>query len=115
MGLASDMLGFGLRVLAAVDGEVTGTLVQEGVSYAFTGGRVAGEGREPRNRTDVRSRLLEVMADAFTPAIEPRAKSHVLFTGDTATWAVLEAEPVAPGGTVVAWRLSLVDRVNRED
>jgi hypothetical protein len=93
-------------------GEVTGSLVQDGVTTSWTSGRVVSEGREARpGRTDVRTRVLEVQASGLELA--PRAKAHVTFTGDTATWAVLAAEPVAPGGTVVAWRLNIVDRVDR--
>lgn len=98
----------------ALSGEVTGSLVQEEVTTAWTLGRIAREGREagPSN-SDTRTRVLEIQAAGLS--VEPRANARVLFTGSTDTWAVLESEPIAPGGTVVAWRLSLIDKVSRED
>jgi hypothetical protein len=102
----------GVDLLVSALGEVTGTLYDGSESHAFESAAVVDEGREAQpGKTDVRSRTLLVAAAGVDAA--PRARWRLTFTGDAATWAVLEAEPVAPGGTVVAWRLSIVDRVDR--
>lgn len=114
MSLAGDLFGMGLDLLRGVAGESTGTLTQDGTSYAFTLGRVVNDGRSPRRgRTDLKTRVLEIKASGV--AVTPQVDSRITFTDETATWVVTEAEPIAPGGTTVAWRLTLVDVVDRED
>lgn len=108
----AEQFGSVIEDLVDTFGEVTGTLTRDGVDVAFTRGVITRETRDARaGRTDARRRT--VLIEAAGLSSEPRAKSHVVFAGDPATWAVLESEPVAPGGTVIAWRLSLVDLVNR--
>lgn len=94
-------------------GEVTGSIVQGGDSTAWTQGRVVTDARAPRagGRSDQLSRVLEIQADGI--AVIPQADARITFTGATTTWIVTAADPVAPGGTVVAWRLSLIDLVVR--
>jgi hypothetical protein len=98
--------------LVAVGGTLT---LPSGGDYAFTGARIVREERPPRGgrsgKTDLRRRSVLMPASGI-PAT-PVANARVEFTGDTATWAVQEAEPIAPGGTTVAWRLTLVDVVDR--
>lgn len=114
MAEVQDLTAEGIELLIEALGESTGTLTQEGTDYAFSSAVALGDSREAQpGRTDVKRRTLLVLGDGV--GVEPRANSQITFTGDTATWAVQESEPVAPGGTVEAWRLTLVDRVNRED
>jgi hypothetical protein len=39
----------------------------------------------------------------------------LIFTGSSAKWVVLDATPIAPGGTVIAWRLVATNDTNRSD
>jgi hypothetical protein len=92
--------------------EVTGTVTRDGEEVEFEGGRILSEAREARRgNTDERRRTLLIPATGIASA--PRAKAYVTFTGDDATWVVMDSEPLAPGGTTIAWRLTLVDVVDR--
>jgi hypothetical protein len=112
----ATMTSEGIALLVEALGEQTGTLYdQDGEDYAFTDGVVVSENREARShgKTDLRTRTLVLLADGVDA--EPRSRWRVTFTGDSATWTVQEAKPIAPGGTVAGWRLDLTDVVDRED
>jgi hypothetical protein len=121
MSLASDLLELGLGILREVSGAVTGTLTDPTTSAAptavnWTLGRIASETREARaGQADVRRRVVEIDADGFTGGFVPRADMKLAFAGSTDKWAVVEAEPIAPGGTVIAWRLVATNDTNRSD
>jgi hypothetical protein len=113
VSLAGDLIGLGLDVLREVAGGQTGNLVQDGTTYAFTKGRLVRDDRRPgAGNRDVREGVLELAVAGV--AIEPRADAVLTFTGDTTAWTVTEARPIAPGGTTVAWRLTLRDDEQRD-
>lgn len=93
--------------------EATGTITREGEEITFTDGRIVRDDRSARRgNTDERRRTVLIPATGLSGG-EPRAKATVSFTGETLTWALLEAEPLAPGGTVIAWTLDMVRAVDR--
>lgn len=114
MSLASDLAGLGLGVLREVLGTVTGSLVQDGATKAFTGAAITSRRRTPRaGMADVEGIDLNMPASGV--AVQPRADSYLTFTGDASHWQVVEVQPVMPGGTVTAWRISLRTDTRRTD
>lgn len=100
------------RVQQALDrarglaGEVTGTLTQDGADTAFTGGRIVRRRRRAaENNKDELEVDLELVASGI--AVEPRTDARVVLTGDSTVWGVKSADPIAPGGTEIAWSLTL--------
>jgi hypothetical protein len=114
VSLAGDLLGLGLGVLRSVAGEATGTITQDGATTAFTSARITSRRRRPlRGNLDAQEVELELAASGIT-GVTPRPDALVTITGDDTLWLALKADPVAPGGTVIAWRLSLQTHVNRD-
>jgi hypothetical protein len=113
VSLLGDLLGLGLGVLREVAGAVTGNLYQDGATTAWTQGRIVSEVRQPdEGDRDRLERVLELQAAGIT-GVTPRADARLTFTGSSTRWRVVSADPIAPGGTTVAWRLVLEDFVNR--
>ena len=86
----------------------TGTLTQDGTESAFTDAvitrkrRVAGGGNKDLEQIDM------LLASSGI-AVEPHRDARVTFTGETTSWLVIESRPIAPGGTVAGWNMTLID------
>lgn len=112
MSLAGDILGLGLSVMREVTGAVTGTIAAPGspTTSAWTQGRVVSQSRQPgEGNKDVEELVVEIQAAGLS--VTPLADMRVVISGNT--WVVISADPIAPGGTVVAWRLELRDWTGR--
>lgn len=113
MSDAGDILLAGLGLLTEVFGEEAGNLYLPGSStaYPFTG-LIPRQRRDPKaNLRDDESIAMVIRSGDISTT--PLADSRVVFTGETRSWHVLEAQPVSPGTGVVGWRLSLRQFENR--
>lgn len=114
MGQASDIAGLGLGLIRSVLGTVAGDLVQGGTTSAFTSAAITSRRRTPRaGNADLEEIGLSLPVSGV--AVQPQADAYLTFTGDASKWHVTAVEPVNPGGTLTAWRLSLRTDTRRTD
>jgi hypothetical protein len=107
------MLGLGLGVLRSVAGEATGTITQDGATTSFTSARIVRRRRSPDGGNKDRLEVDLELAASGIAGVEPRTDAQVALTGDDSAWVVVRADPIAPGGTVVAWAITLRTWVER--
>lgn len=116
MAGAGELVKAGIARLGVAIGTKTGTLTQgtPAVESAFTGLVVTDRSRLPRPGTGLadNEEITALIADEDI-SVTPQADARVTFTGESASWHVVQADPIAPGGTTVAWELLLRTETGR--
>jgi hypothetical protein len=126
VSLLGDMLAMGERVLAEVaaptagQAGVAGTLTAPAGSPASSSGAFTGARfTQPVDRApgggnrDNLTAALRIPTTGFAGV--PLRDSRLTITGDSRAWLVVEADPVAPGGTTIGYQLELASWANRDE
>lgn len=112
MSDAASIFRSGMRSLAIFTGALAGALIQAGTSTSFSGAFLTDVEQVPGlSQNDVKTRRLVLPSTGITGVV-PLAGSRLVFSnGDdtTTSWLVESAEPLAPGGVVASWTLTLTD------
>jgi hypothetical protein len=113
MGLASDISKLGLKTLAGINGLAAGTLNQDGDDSAISDATITARTKAPGEGNRDRETITMVLPVSGTSR-DPRADGLITFDGESVAWRVISADPFAPGGTVIAWRLVIENFVVRD-
>jgi hypothetical protein len=93
--------------------EATGTLTQGGEDYAFDEAIIVGRSRTQERGNVDREDMRLILVESGV-SVQPYADAYLKFTGSDQHWHLLEVTPIAPGGTVAGWRITLSTKSRRD-
>lgn len=116
MAGAGELVKAGIARLGVAVGTKAGTLTQgtPATESAFTGLVVTERSRLPRPGLTDAEEITALLADDGID-VTPKADARVVFEGESETWHVAQADPIAPGGEAVAWELVLRTDTGRDE
>lgn len=113
MAAGAELTAAGIALLAGVLGTVAGEVEYGGSSDPFASGIIADRRRAPdAGQKDLEEIDLVILASEVPTARRDSRVTFTTYSGET--WLVVEAEPIAPGGEVVAWSLLLRNWITSE-
>jgi hypothetical protein len=101
-----DLTAEGIELIREALGDTTGTLIQRASTHAFAG--VITARRKAPSGGDAEREEIALLIPAEAIDATPEADDRVTlagFTGDA--WVVAVANPIAAGGSPIAWSLVL--------